>query len=298
MFIKNHSATINAQAKLFVLITATLLVLLLILISPTATRNPRPRIVANLLPSWSTINGSDQYGQWADLTIGGDALRFRLVHSGKYLMGSPISEPGRNDDEGQKSVSISNPYWISDSECTQAFWSSIMTSNPSKIKGDKLPVVNISWDDCQVFLGRLNRKVHGLSARLPSEAEWEYACRAGTQSSFPCNADESCWSQENSGLTLHAVRLKLPNPWGLYDMNGNTYEWCSDWYASYSIRPLVDPDEAPNPALPLKVIRGGSFTRSLTQCRSATRGVNPPQLGAIDIGFRFLIDQSSTRESR
>ena len=145
-----------------------------------------------------------------------------------------------------------------DTPCTQALWEAVMGANPSTFKAPDRPVETVSWDDCQEFVQRLNGRVVGLELGLPSEAQWEYACRAGTETArYRDSLDEIAWYDENSGGETHAVGGKLPNGWGLYDMLGNVWEWCADaWREDYSQPRVV---ETGGRASVLRVIRGGSW---------------------------------------
>ncbi len=188
-------------------------------------------------------------------------------------------------------VIISRGFWMSQTEITQKQWVDIMGYNPSNNRGDDFPVENLSWEDCQKFIEKLNQKGQG-TFRLPTEAEWEYACRAGTSTEFYFgdNANEMDnygWHFYNSNYQTHPVKQKNPNAWGLYDMHGNVWEWCQDWYDAeyYKVSPPVDP---PGPATGnYKVLRGGTCLRTPARCRSAFRSWNVPDLTMPDQGFRI-----------
>ncbi|MEY4565224.1 MAG: Serine/threonine-protein kinase PrkC, partial [Planctomycetota bacterium] len=169
-------------------------------------------------------------------------MKFRLIKPGTFRMGSPESESGRRGHEHHHQVTLTRPYYLGVYPVTQEEYERVMGSNPSYFKGKRHPVENVSWEDAMAFLSKLNtlasEKSLGGSYRLPTEAEWEYACRAGTTTAYSFGDSESelekyGWYDENSGYTTHPVGEKLPNGWGLYDMHGNVWEWCADWYGAY-----------------------------------------------------------------
>lgn len=209
-------------------------------------------------------------------------MAFVYIQPGSFLMGSPEVEPGRKGDELQHEVNITKPFYIQTKPVTQRQWQAIWGSNPSKFaaEGDNRPVDGVSWGDCQEFIKRLNSRGEGVY-RLPTEAEWEYACRAATVTAFAngeitqlfCDYDPNLaalgWYCHNADGQTHPVGLKDPNPWGLYEMHGNVGEWCQDWYGEYSPATAVDPAGAS--AGTEKVVRGGSWFSSGKNCRSASR---------------------------
>jgi formylglycine-generating enzyme required for sulfatase activity/serine/threonine protein kinase len=244
-------------------------------------------------PPWSSAHGQDQWGTWADLTIAGVTQRFRLIPAGTFTMGSPPEEPGHFPDETAHRVTLTKAYWMADSACTQELWQALMGANPSEFTGDpQRPVERVSWDDCQNFLSTLNHRDGRLSARLPTEAEWEYACRAGTTGPIPGNnLDALAWYLGNSGATTHPVKQKAPNPWGLYDMIGNVWQWCGDWYWDYPAGAVTDPVGAASGAG--RVRRGGGWDDEPAYCRSAFRtGVGPGDRGSL-LGFRICFPVQS-----
>ena len=179
---------------------------------------------------------------------GGTAMEFVWIEPGLFLMGSSASEEGRSDDEGpQHRVTISKGFWLGKHEITQAQWKSVMGNNPSKFRGENQPVEQVSWDDVQQFVRKLNQAEGEPRYRLPTEAEWEYACRAGTTSRWSFGDDErqlgdyAWYSGNNSPNRTKEVGKKRPHPWGLYDMHGNVWEWCQDWFGSYSSASQIDP---------------------------------------------------------
>lgn len=208
-------------------------------------------------PAWAVASGPDHHGRWAAFEVEGLRHRVRWIPPETFLMGSPRSEPDREDDEGpQHWVTITKGYWLGETPVTQPLWVAIMGHNPSCYRGDRpedleRPVERVSWDECQVFLHGLNVKVPGLTARLPTEAEWERACRAGRTGTTP----ESELSDARMALPgfleaflddplfpkPYPVTRGAPNPFGLHDMLGNVWEWCADDPRCYTFDPVTDP---------------------------------------------------------
>jgi len=185
-----------------------------------------------------------------------DKLEMVLIPAGKFMMGSPESEKGRDKGEPQHEVTITKPFFMGKYEVTQEQWESVMGKNPSEVKGAKLPVTRVSWDDCQEFINKLNAKTNG-GYRLPTEAEWEYACRAGTTTAYSYGGNLTKSDANIDGRSTKAVGSYKPNAFGLYDMHGNVSEWCEDWYGSLQDGEVTDPK---GPATgSTRVSRGGSF---------------------------------------
>ncbi|MEW6238077.1 MAG: formylglycine-generating enzyme family protein [Candidatus Omnitrophota bacterium] len=225
-------------------------------------------------------------------------LPMKLIPAGTFMMGSPESEAGRSSNEGpQHQVTITNPFYMGKYEVTQTQWQAVMGSNPSynPIEDNNLPVERVSWNDCQTFIQKLNALGQG-TFRLPTEAEWEYACRGGTTTRFYWGDDTSysqignyAWYNGNSGGETHGVGAKLPNAWGLYDMSGNVGEWCRDWIGSYSSNAQIDPIGAKGGNY--IVCRGGSVGGNNYKCRSAHRGENYPDTRDGGLGLRLARNQ-------
>ena len=224
---------------------------------------------------------------------------------GVYEMGSPTTEPGRSDDELPHKVRLTSGFWIGKYPITQAQWQGVMGSNPSFFKGDNLPVERVSWNDCQKFLHRVNQTSESEMV-LPTEAQWEYACRAGCRAAYPwgtalLNGDKAnCDGTHPNGGTRAAPGRYLkrttavgsypPNAWGIFDMTGNVYEWCSDWYGEYGMSAAEDPKGAKWGAA--KVLRGGNWDNAARLCRSAARIFNTPDFTSSRCGLRLVtIDQ-------
>ena len=251
---------------------------------------------------WASDWGEDdEYGLWMALTLGEVRQVFRWIAPGRFLMGSPADEPQRWHNEVQHEVTLSRGYWLADTACTQAFWQAVMGENPSHFKDDaRNPVEQVSWDDVQRFIGELQRRVGGLAVRLPSEAEWEYACRAGTTTPFSFG-DELTPERVNyagnrpyAGGAQGLYRQKtvavasLPaNAWGLYEMHGNVYEWCADGYGAYPNEPQTDPQGPPSGDS--RVVRGGSWSNSGGYVRSALRFWFEPGGRYRGVGFRLAL---------
>ena len=194
-----------------------------------------------------------------------------LIPAGKFMMGSPASEKGRSADETQHEVTLTKPFYMGKYEVTQEQWEEVMGNNPSRVKGAKLPVIDVSWEDCQEFIKKLNAKTSG-GYRLPTEAEWEYACRAGTTTVYSVgdsltNSDANYG--EGAGGSIKSVGSYKSNAFGLYDMHGNVWEWCEDWMADYPAGALTDP-KGPGTGTS-RVLRGGSFGDDVSEARSSGR---------------------------
>ena len=274
------------------------------------------------LPAWASSAGRDGYGLWACFEVGGIEHQLRWMPPGRFLMGSPAHEEGRRDDEGpRQEVTLTQGFWLGEVPCIQDLWEAVMEGNPSRLKSSNRPVEQVSWEDCQDFLERLNEQVLGLESRLPTEAQWEYACRAGTETATWAgdlrilgerNAprlDKVAWYGGNSGKDFELsvghdtseweeqqyesllagtreVGLKLPNPWGLYDMLGNVFEWCSDRWdlnSGYSGEPHVDPMGTSGAR---RVYRGGSWYSFARYVRAACRNAFDPGIRSFYLGFR------------
>ena len=209
-------------------------------------------------------------------------------------MGSPSGEDGRSSDERQVEVTVSQPFWLAKTEVTQAQWEAVMGSNSSHFKVDQLPVENTSWEDTQSFITKVN-DLHllpqGWKFALPTEAQWEYACRAGEKGPYSGGSlDEVGWYGDNSEGKTHEVGQKKPNAWGLHDMHGNVYEWCADWYDS-TLNGGVDakgPESGDS-----RVNRGGCCFHYPSNCRAADRSRNSPEFRSTYVGFRLALVPSN-----
>ena len=231
----------------------------------------------------------------SDIDLGGGVtMKMVLIPAGTFTMGSPASEKDRGSDETQHEVTISKPFYLGATEVTQAQWKAVMGTEPwagkAYAKANREHAVSyVSWDDCQAFIRKLNARVRGGGFRLPTESEWEYACRAGSRTRFSFGDDEArlgdyAWYRGNAWdrdqKYAHAVGQKKPNAWGLYDMHGNVYEWCEDWYEKEYPRGRLTGPKGPATGTS-RVLRGGSFIFPGV-CRSAFR------LGCIPSGRIYL----------
>jgi formylglycine-generating enzyme required for sulfatase activity len=250
--------------------------------------------VSSYPPDWASGWGQDRYGEWLELTLGEATQRMRWIRPGRFLMGSPEDEPGRygESESPRHEVRLSRGYWLFDTPVTQTLWVAVMGENPSRFVDPKRPVENVSWNDAMEFLARVNARVPDLDLILPTEAQWEYACRAGTDTATYAgpmeilgehNApilDAIAWYGGNSGVGFelengvdssdwpekqyehdragtHPVALKRPNAWGLYDMLGNVWEWCADDLRKYGSDAVNDPVGSLVSAE--RALRGGSW---------------------------------------
>lgn len=272
-------------------------------------------------PPWARGWGQDRHGVFVEIRAGEVVQRMRWIAPGTFLMGSPESEAGRYEWEGPRhEVELTEGFWLADTPCTQELWQEVMGQNPSRFKSLRRPVEQVSFNDCQKFLETLNARQPDLELRLPTEAQWEYACRAGTETATwegdaeilgVRNApllDEIAWYAGNSGVGFdlaegevslawserqhpheragsREVKLKRPNPWGLYDMLGNVWEWCSDYWDHYSGRSRTDPTGPEKGAE--RVIRGGSWRVLARHVRAAYRYWGQPGGSTDYLGFRL-----------
>ncbi len=227
-------------------------------------------------------------------------MEFVYVPGGCFQMGSPTSEQSRYDNEGPVHEVCLNGFWMGKYEVTQAQWETVMKNNPSNFKGANRPVETVSWNDAQAFLKKLNAAVetHGrasLQFRLPSEAEWEYAARAGTQTAYAFGDDPNqlgkyAWFDDNSGNETHSVGQKKPNGFGLYDMHGNVWEWVADTsHENYNGAPTDGSIWGKLGDKKAKVLRGGSWDYDPVNCRSAARDRSDPDFRNSNIGARVVV---------
>ena len=230
----------------------------------------------------------------------GIKMAFRWCPPGKFMMGSPATEERRSTNETQHEVTLSNGFWLAETEVTQAQWRAVTSEEPTNFLGDKLPVQSINWHKAQYFVN-LAKKSAGMTMRLPTEAEWEYACRAGATTPFAygnfMNGTEANIDGDNPQPYNHPkgpsrkkpieVASFKPNAWGLHDMHGNVLEWCADWYGDFTSAPATDPTGPEKGEQ--RVARGSSWDDFGSQCRSACRDRYEPTRGVGDLGFRPVL---------
>ena len=225
-------------------------------------------------------------------TVRGVSFEMVRVEGGTFRMGATAEQEDEawDDEMPVHSVTLSS-YYIGKTEVTQALWQAVMGSNPSRSRGADLPVENVSWDDCQEFIRKLNA-LTGQNFRLPTEAEWEFACRGGNNSrgykySGSNYIDNVAWYDGNSGDKTHPVATKLPNELGIYDMSGNVWEWCSDWWGDYSSGAQTNPKGPYDGSY--RVQRGGGWNISAGYCRSSFRYYFNPTYRIGDLGLRLAL---------
>ena len=212
-----------------------------------------------------------------------------LIPAGQFVMGSAPSEPGHSPNEIQHEVTLTKPFLMGKYEVTQSQWEAIMGNNPSSgDKGPMLPVIDVSWNDCQKFLKKLNEKTKS-EFRLPSEAEWEYACRAGTTTAFSFGNELKPTEANHAASKIYApvkVGTYKPNAFGLYDMHGNVNEWCNDWFKAYPTNSVTDPIGPANGEY--RIVRGGTCVLNSSNSRSSNRNLDLASVGSSVRGFRIV----------
>ena len=253
---------------------------------PSRDSRPGPTERAPGAPEPPTVAGRMEGTQAGEeRTFAGTKMIWCLP--GEFLMGSPADETGRSENETQHRVTLTKGFWLAKTETTQGQWERLMGGNPSEFKGAELPVETVSWDDAQEYLVKMNSQdslPSGWKWVLPSEAQWEYACRAGTETTYAGDLDEMAWYEENSGSKTNPVGMKKANAWGLYDMHGNVWEWCMDYKGEYESGFATDPTGVNTGGL--RVNRGGSWVDHAQHCRSANRYIGTPGRRDYRLGFR------------
>ncbi len=250
--------------------------------------------------------GCQTYAQSPKTITNSIGMKLVLIPKGTFMMGSPIEEEGAENDEEQHQVTIGKDYYLGVTEVTQGQYEKVMGTNPSyfqkrvirKSDSSMYPVEQVSWEDAVEFCKKLSdlpeEKKAGRVYRLPTEAEWEYACRAGSKAAYSFGANSKtlgdyAWFGENSG-GQNLVGEKKANAWGLYDMHGNVWEWCSDWYGVYPKGSVSDPSGPSEGSV--RVNRGGSWFNVAAFCRSAYRYRNAPSYRSLNVGFRVALSSS------
>lgn len=257
------------------------------------------------IPTWADSCIRDELGLKARVTLSGTEQWFRWIEPVTFQMGSPETEAGRYERETQHEVRLTQGYWIADTACTQDVWQAVMKENPSKFQGKSRPVETISWDDIQIFLHLSNQQKFALNLRLPTEAEWENSCRAGSIGAFNFDDEPSLkrinyrgtwdhydeWKEEALQQTSDVKKYR-PNAWGLYEMHGNVMEWCEDWFEPFTNKLSFDP-KGPEKG-ESRVLRGGSWVRRGRLCRSAFRNRGASSERDVNFGLRLAHSHDCT----
>ncbi len=247
---------------------------------------------------WATETGIDDSGLWAGFETGAARQVMRWISPGTFLMGSPESEPGRHDGEILHNVTLTTGFWLAETACSQELWEAVMKENPGHFqRGGDYPIEGVSWTDCQKFTKRLGQFLPDLEVTLPTEAQWEYACRAGSDTAFywggELSPDQANYDYQSSNDDrvrpqrsdgTQPVHSFQPNPWGLYQMHGNVWEWCQDRLGAYSPEPVIDPVGPVSGQQ--RVLRGGSWFSDGRSLRSAYRAP-APDFRSNFFGFRL-----------
>jgi len=274
-----------------------------------ATTQPWHPLPPALPQHWACAWGEDEHGLWQAFELAGVRQVMRWIPPGAFWMGSPEDEPERGPSEARHRVVLTQGFWLADTACTQALWQAVLGGNPSRFRDDPgNPVECVSWNDIsERFLPELNRLVPGLEAGLPTEAQWEYACRAGSETPFWFGEQITTGQVNYDGnhpyhkgprgeYRERTVPVKaLPaNGWGLYEMHGNVWEWCADVYGEYPTGEAVDPTGPAGLAgggdamgARQRVLRGGGWCGGGGDCRSAYRYAYEPDVRYGVIGFRL-----------
>ena len=251
-------------------------------------------------PSWADQGGRDSFGPWAEAGLPGARLRFRFVPSAQVQVGSPDGEAGRDADELPVTLRLPRAFWIAEVETAQALYAAVVGHDPSRFPGRDpalQPVERVSWDDAQAFIAALNVTVAGLGVRLPLEAEWELAARAGADQPWSLPAglaadaegvDKIAWTKANAGRQPRPARARLPNALGLYDMAGNLAEWVADTYGPWPTATVAV--ETPASGGDRRVLRGGSWGDDWLKTRAANRIPAKSDLRTAYAGFRLVHD--------
>ena len=243
-------------------------------------QNPDPKVVTDA----DFLKRIKSTGLPWRVTHKSTGIEMLLVPPGTFMMGaSPGDTQASDDEKPAHEVTITKAFYLGRTEVTQAQWFKVMDTNPSKFRGESLPVDSVSWNDISVFL----KKTSG-GLQLPTEAEWEYACRAGTKGATYGDLDLIAWRQGTAGGTTHAVGKLQPNALGFCDMLGNVWEWCEDWYGPYSSGSVTNPTGPTTGSYPYRLLRGGVWYDGSYVCRASRRNYGTPGDVNVTIGFRVV----------
>ena len=264
--------------------------------TPDSTHKPKDPAIPSKDKGKAPASGKN-------FTFGAVPIQMIWVKPGAFTMGSPVGEPSRSSDEPQHFVRISQGFWLGESELTQAQWRHVMgeNSNPSENKRAGFPVESVSWTNATKFCLTLTeaekaigRLPVGMSYQLPTEAQWEYACRAGTVTTYSFGRKLNEFNANVSGESTQRINSYKPNAWGFYDMHGNVSEWCADWYRKYPDEASDEPVGSVSVSKPgFRVHRGGSWRFTADHSRSASRQSNGSSHSATDLGFRLSLRPAS-----
>jgi formylglycine-generating enzyme len=255
----------------------------------------RIQMIPHFPPIWAEVFGEDDCGIFAECSVKDLRFVWRWIYPGRFMMGSNnVNDHIFVTEQSQREVLLTRGFWLGETPVTQAQWQAVMGNNPSHFKGQQRPVEQVSWQDCLYFAAKLNALLPGLNAALPTEAQWENACRAGTQSDYhdgslctmPDGKDPAMeklgWYAENSNGETHDVKLKAGNAWGLHDMHGNVWEWCQDSWDG-GIR---------------HVVKGGSWRSEAQLCSADRRNRVDTGYRGQDKGIRLAAGQESAETQK
>lgn len=278
-------------------------------------------IILPFFANGAESSNSHKAGDETTVLISECPISFRWCPPGEFQMGTPKSDKDRFEDEQLHDVVIKRGFWMAETETTQKLWTAVMGNNPSRFQGEYLPVESVSWNDCQVFLEKIQAYApSGMKFVLPSEAHWEYASRAGALTAYwwgdnpkegkgKLNGPDLCLKKTYENNPLYADKLAVfpfddgyeytapvgsfePNPWGLKDMSGNVWEWCDDWYGDYPVSKKAIEDPSGPSSGSHKVIRGGGWYRSPRRSRSGNRDWDSPSIRYDSLGFRIEMTEN------
>ncbi len=238
---------------------------------------------------WASDWGEDEYGLWMGFSYKGVKQVFRWIEPGTFLMGSPEDEEGRNDNETQHEVTLEQGYWLADTTVTQTLWKAVVGEAPSQFVGVNHPVENVSWNDAQRFIQSVNKLQPELLLCLPTEAQWEYACRAESSRRFSFGDEINPDQVVNGGLETEAVKNYSANNWGLFDMHGNVWEWCQDYFSDYITESEPELNSKAKKNSVSHVLRGGAWNSLGRHLRSASRSRSGIDYRYDYIGFRLVL---------
>ena len=265
-----------------------LLLCLLAAMSAIASEHTVTEVIT-IKPAWATALGTDAYGTWASLTVGSQVQVMRRIPAGTFLMG--IAD-GPRDETPVHEVTISTGFWLGESEVPRGFFQQLESGSPLVALTDDhrlpitLPMTEVTWEAGQAWCKKMNTRVPGLHAGMPTEAQWEYACRAGSTGEQADTLADSAWFAANAGGQTHPVKTRKANAWGLFDMRGNVWEWCADFKGDYAATAQTDPTGPTTGAY--RVSRGGSWSDAAEFCSVGLRGWDMQDVRGAIVGMRLV----------